>query len=80
MLGMIIYVASVIAILVITISIVVSTCKKKKSDKDSEYLYNLMPQLNCKECGRPDCMKFAEDVSKGKLIQIFALILKVKAI
>lgn len=66
MLGMIIYVVSVIAILVITIFIVVSAYKRKTIDKDSEYLYDLMPQLNCKECGRPDCRKFAEDVSKGK--------------
>ena len=66
MLGMVIYVLSVAAVLVITIFVVISTCKKKKIDKSSEYLYNLMPKLDCKECGRENCMKFADDVSKGK--------------
>ena len=61
-----IYAASVVVVLALTILIVVITSKTKKLNKTSEVLYELLPLLNCKECGRKDCAEFAEHLSKGK--------------
>ncbi len=61
-----IYSASVIAVLAITILIIVLTSKNKKLDKTSEVLFELLPGLNCKECGRKNCAEFAENLSKGQ--------------
>ena len=68
MLGIIIYAVSVTIVLIVTIMIVISTCKTKTLDSNSEYLYNLLPQLDCKECGRNCCSDFSDDLSNGKAI------------
>ena len=60
-----IYVVSVLLVAVLTIAII-AKFKYKKIDKDSAFIANLLPDLNCKECGRNDCKQFAEDLSKGK--------------
>lgn len=31
-------------------------------------IYKLLPQTNCKECGRATCMAFAADLSQGKAL------------
>lgn len=62
----IIYVVCVLVVIIATIVIVVLTSKKKKLDKTSSVLYELLPGLNCKECGRKDCAEFAKDLEKGK--------------
>lgn len=61
----IVYAVSVLLILVATIAIVVVTRKNKNLDKTSEVIYELLPLYNCKECGRNDCVAFAESLSKG---------------
>ncbi len=66
LLKILIYAASVIVVLALTILIVVITSKTKKLNKTSEILYDLLPLLNCKECGRKDCAEFAENLAKGK--------------
>ena len=53
-------------ILLITLIIVIVTSKNKRLDKTSEVILELLPGLNCKKCGRVDCMQFAEDMAKGK--------------
>lgn len=66
MLKIIIYIASVLVLLGIIIAIVIVTSKNKKLNKMSEIVYELLPNLDCKQCGRPNCLQFAEDLSKGK--------------
>lgn len=63
-----IYSIAVAVVILFTIIIVAVTRKNKNLDKTSEVLYELLPNLNCGECGRQDCMKFAEDLSKGKTV------------
>lgn len=58
--------AIIVLMIVITIVIVVATSKNKKLDKVSEVIYEMLPNLNCKQCGRVDCIHFAEDLAKGK--------------
>lgn len=60
-----IYIVSVLLVLGLTI-LIVFKFKYKKLDKDSSVIKSLLPNLNCKECGRNDCNQFAEDLSKGK--------------
>ena len=62
----IIYILSVALVLGGTIFIVKYANKHKKIDKNSSFLFELLPGLNCKECGRNDCKQFAEDLSNGK--------------
>jgi Na+-translocating ferredoxin:NAD+ oxidoreductase RNF subunit RnfB len=66
MLKLIIYIVAVIVILIVTLMIAAITSKNKKLSKVSEVLYELLPNLNCGECGRTDCKQFAIDLSKGK--------------
>ncbi len=66
MLKIIIYAVSILLILIVTIAIVVVTRKNKKLDKTSKVIYELLPLYNCKECGRVNCMAFAEDLQKGR--------------
>ena len=67
MLGIVIYVASVLVILIVTIFVVVKANKNKQIDQNSEYLYELLPQHDCKECGRNSCKEFAKNLSDGKV-------------
>lgn len=66
MLKIIIYTAIVLIVILTVVVISAITSKTKKLDKVSQVLYELLPNLNCKECGRQTCMQFAEDLSKGK--------------
>lgn len=66
MLKIIIYIVSVILLLTLIIAVVVVTSKNKSLSKESEVIYELLPNLNCKQCGRTDCRQFAEDLAKGK--------------
>ncbi|MBQ8452052.1 MAG: 4Fe-4S binding protein [Clostridia bacterium] len=61
-----IYIAVIVAILALTIFIASITRKNKKLDKTSEVLFQFLPHLDCGECGRSECRKFAEDLAKGK--------------
>lgn len=78
MIKIILYALSVIAILITTIIIVVVTRKNKKLNKTSEVIYELLPLYNCKECGRENCMAFAEDLEKGKTNPVMCPYLKGK--
>lgn len=40
--------------------------KNKNTDKNSEIINELLPGLNCKECGRNKCQEFSNDLVKGK--------------
>ncbi len=62
----VVYVVTVVLLLLFIIAIVVFTSKNKKLNKTSQVIYELLPNLDCKECGRSSCMQFAEDLSKGK--------------
>jgi len=66
MVKIIIYAATVIVLLLLIIAIVVIANRNKKLDKTSEVIYELLPNLNCKRCGRLDCKQFASDLVKGK--------------
>lgn len=66
MLKIIIYAVSIMLILVTTIIIVVAVSKNRKLNKTSEIIRELLPNLDCKECGRENCSVFASDVEKGK--------------
>ena len=59
MIQIIIYAVAIIVILLLTIIIASATSKNKKLNKTSEALYELLPHLDCGECGRVDCMNFA---------------------
>lgn len=63
---LIIYSVVVAVILLITIIAVIAASKHKKLNKTSEVLLELLPGLDCKQCGRNTCVNFAEDLSKGK--------------
>ena len=66
MLKIVIYVASVLIILAVIIAVAIVTSKNKRLNKMSELVYELLPNLDCKQCGRNSCMQFAEDLTKGK--------------
>ncbi len=66
MLKILIYVVSVLVLLAVIIAVVILTRKNKRLEKTSEIVYELLPNLDCKQCGRSGCMKFAEDLTKGK--------------
>ena len=66
MLKIILYSASVFFVFLVTIIVVIATSKNKRLDKTSEVILELLPGLDCKKCGRSDCMQFAEDMAKGK--------------
>lgn len=62
----IIYSAVVFVVLLITIIVAIATSKNKKLNKTSEVIRELLPNINCGSCGRPNCVMFAEDVEKGR--------------
>lgn len=66
MVKIIIYCIALVLVLLLTVLICVFARKNKKLDKVSEVIYELLPNYNCKECGREDCIQFAEDLSRGR--------------
>ena len=69
MLKMIIFSGAFVAILLLTIIISAFVSKSRKLNKVAELIRELLPGLNCGQCGRKTCAKFAVDISKGKTIQ-----------
>lgn len=53
-------------ILLVTILISVFVSKSRKLNKVAELVRELLPGLNCGQCGRKTCARFAIDISKGK--------------
>lgn len=66
MLKLIIYIVEMIIVIVATILISVVVRKNKKLSKLSEVVYELLPNYNCRECGREDCVQFADDLVHGR--------------
>lgn len=66
MVKVLIYSISICVILLFIIIMVVVTSKNKKLKKLPEVIYEVLPNLDCKQCGREDCKQFAIDLSKGK--------------
>ena len=66
MLQIIIYAVAIIAILLLTIIVSSVKSKNKRLNKTSEVIFELLPHLDCGECGREKCIIFAEDLYKGK--------------
>lgn len=65
MINIALYSAAVLLVLIITVCVAVSTSKNKKLNKTSEVIRELLPNINCGNCGRRTCIEFAEDVEKG---------------
>lgn len=61
-----VYIFLIVLFLGIIFAIVYIANKNKKSDKSSEIVAELLPGLNCKECGRADCPTFAQELMNGK--------------
>ncbi len=68
MLKIIVYSGSIVFLLLAIVIMVVVTNKNKKLDKTAEVVRELLPNLDCGKCGRPNCAKFADDLTKGKTI------------
>ena len=66
MINIIVYAASAIALLLVVILISIAGNKNKKLDRTAEVLRELLPDLNCKRCGRRNCAEFASQLAKGK--------------
>lgn len=66
MVKIVIYIVSVLLLLALIVTIVMITSKNKRLNKTSEIIYELLPNLDCKQCGRLTCAQFAEDLEKGK--------------
>ncbi len=61
-----IYCISCLVVVVSSIVVVVIASKAKKLSKTAEIIYELLPHLDCKQCGRENCISFASDLSTGK--------------
>ena len=61
-----IYILIATLILAVLLTIVYMANRNKNTDKSSEIVHELLPGLNCKECGRNDCAQFAKDLMDGK--------------
>ena len=66
MLKMILLAAAFVLVLLITVIISIATSKSKKLNKMAELIRELLPGLNCGQCGRQSCARFAVDISKGR--------------
>lgn len=60
-----------LSLLLIAVLIVGASLLAKKSSRKtdiSQVLAELLPGINCKQCGRKNCAKFAKDLSFGKTV------------
>ncbi len=63
-----------VVILIISILIIIALIvaahklakRGQKNSNDHEVLRELLPGINCKQCGRKNCAKFAKELSQGK--------------
>lgn len=67
MLDIVIYSISVVLLLSFVVMIALIIHKNKKLEKTSEIVYELLPNLNCKQCGRSSCSQFAKELANGKV-------------
>ena len=63
---MILFAVAFAFVLLLTIIISIATSKSKKLNKMAELIRELLPGLNCSQCGRQSCARFAVDISKGR--------------
>lgn len=66
MVKLIVYLIEMIIVIVTVIIVTAVTRKNKKLSKVSEIIYELLPNFNCKDCGRENCVKFADDLARGR--------------
>lgn len=57
---------SIVLIVALMIGATFIAKKSSKKSEISQILHELLPRLNCKQCGRKNCAKFAKDLSLGK--------------
>lgn len=71
-----IYIFVIAIILLAILGVVYLSNKHKNKDNSSEIILELLPGLNCKECGRTDCKQFADDLLKGRTAATYCPYLK----
>lgn len=60
--------ASILLIVLLIVFALKISKNKSKTTDISEVLKELLPGINCKQCGRKSCAKFAQDLADGKTV------------
>lgn len=61
-----VYVVVMVVLIMTTLIVIYFTSKRRRVGNLTEVIYELLPQINCKRCGRDKCLIFAEDLSCGR--------------